>query len=117
MVDKESISAKIKIQSVTAERVNSDLARGRTMQITVNNQTVECFEGETVAVAMITSQGPDFCTSSRLCALRGLYCGIGVCFDCTVTIDGRPNVRACQTPVRDGMQVQSQEGLGVWRLS
>ena len=34
---------------------------------------------------------------------RGLFCGIGACFDCLLTIDGRPAQRACLVPVRDGM--------------
>ncbi|MCX5496699.1 (2Fe-2S)-binding protein [Kaistia dalseonensis] len=41
-------------------------------------------------------------------APRGLFCGMGVCFDCLVTIDGRANVRACVTPVRDGMRVETR---------
>lgn len=36
--------------------------------------------------------------------LRGLYCGMGVCFECLVSVDGR-RVRACLTPVREGMMV------------
>jgi len=39
-------------------------------------------------------------------APRGLYCGMGVCFECVVTVDGRPE-RACLTPVRDGMAVEA----------
>ena len=38
-------------------------------------------------------------------APRGLYCGIGVCQECRVVVDGRGVVRACVTPVRGGMQV------------
>jgi aerobic-type carbon monoxide dehydrogenase small subunit (CoxS/CutS family) len=41
-------------------------------------------------------------------APRGVYCGIGLCFECTVTIDGRSGVRACRTPVRDGMRVDTR---------
>ena len=37
---------------------------------------------------------------------RGLFCGMGLCFDCLVRVDGRPGVRACVTPVRDGMRVE-----------
>ena len=37
---------------------------------------------------------------------RGLYCGMGVCFECVVTIDGQP-LRACITTVRDGMTVEA----------
>lgn len=115
-VEQGATTANTAIQPVTAQRVEGDVARGRAVHIVINGEMVQCFEGETVAVAMLTAQGPVTRTSSRLGKPRGLYCGIGVCFECAVTIDGRPNVRACQTLVRDGIQVQSQEGLGVWRL-
>jgi len=39
-------------------------------------------------------------------APRGLFCGMGVCFDCLVTVDGRSGVRACVTRVHDGMRVE-----------
>lgn len=38
---------------------------------------------------------------------RGLFCGMGVCFDCLVEIDGRTDVRACIEPVRHGMRVET----------
>ncbi len=38
---------------------------------------------------------------------RGLFCGIGICFDCLLTVDGRPNQRACLVPVREGMALES----------
>lgn len=41
-------------------------------------------------------------------APRGIFCGMGVCQDCLVTIDGTPNQRACMTPLRDGMRVETQ---------
>jgi predicted molibdopterin-dependent oxidoreductase YjgC len=116
MLSQETTTANRAIQPVTAQRLDGDIARGGIAQISIDGEMVQCFEGETVAVAMLTARGPIAGTSSRLGRPRGLYCGIGVCFECTVTVDGRPNVRACQTLVRDGMQVQSQEGLGVWRL-
>jgi len=36
---------------------------------------------------------------------RGPLCGMGTCFECRVTVDGRPHVRSWLTPVRDGMNV------------
>jgi predicted molibdopterin-dependent oxidoreductase YjgC len=36
---------------------------------------------------------------------RGYYCGMGVCYECLVTIDGQPDQRACMTMVKDGMQI------------
>ncbi len=36
---------------------------------------------------------------------RGPVCGMGVCYECRVTVDGVPHVRACLEPVRPGMEV------------
>ena len=38
---------------------------------------------------------------------RGLFCGIGNCYECLVTVDGVPNVRACVTPVAAGMVIET----------
>lgn len=38
---------------------------------------------------------------------RGAYCGMGVCFECEVRVDGVPGVRACLTHVRDEMRVET----------
>jgi predicted molibdopterin-dependent oxidoreductase YjgC len=43
---------------------------------------------------------------------RGLFCGIGVCFDCLVEIEGRPDRRACLEPAADGLVVRTQVGAG-----
>ncbi|MCK9918121.1 (2Fe-2S)-binding protein, partial [Microbacteriaceae bacterium K1510] len=42
---------------------------------------------------------------------RGIYCNIGHCFECRVTVNGIPGVRACLTLVEAGMDVQSGEQL------
>jgi aerobic-type carbon monoxide dehydrogenase small subunit (CoxS/CutS family) len=41
---------------------------------------------------------------------RGLFCGIGTCFDCATTIDGVAHVRSCVTPVADGMRITTTPG-------
>ena len=38
---------------------------------------------------------------------RGIFCGVGVCFDCLVDVDDRQAVRACLTPVRNGDDVRT----------
>jgi aerobic-type carbon monoxide dehydrogenase small subunit (CoxS/CutS family) len=38
---------------------------------------------------------------------RGMYCGMGVCYECLVTVDDVSNVRACMTTARDGMIVST----------
>lgn len=40
---------------------------------------------------------------------RGPRCGIGNCFECVLTVDGKPNVRTCNLPVRDGMTLRTQK--------
>ena len=45
-------------------------------------------------------------------APRGVFCGMGVCFDCLVVIDGEPSRRACVTFVTEGMRVETQIGFG-----
>jgi predicted molibdopterin-dependent oxidoreductase YjgC len=41
---------------------------------------------------------------------RGVFCGIGVCHDCLVVVNGAPDVRACQRLVRDGDDIRTQDG-------
>jgi hypothetical protein len=48
----------------------------------------------------------------RTGASRGLFCGIGVCFDCLVTIDGVANERACLRSATPGLAVTTQTGTG-----
>ncbi len=43
---------------------------------------------------------------------RGLFCGIGVCYDCLIVVDGRPNQRACVVPARPDAVVETQGGTG-----
>lgn len=97
-------------------RFDGVAARGRELEILVDGGPLRAFEGETVAAALLAAGRRALRTTSRRGEPRGMYCGIGVCFDCVMTIDGRPNVRTCQTPVRAGMRVESQRGEGTWNL-
>ncbi len=60
--------------------------------------------GETIAAALL-AHGVAALSESKAGEPRGAYCGIGVCHDCLVSIDGRHGQRACLTRVRDGMRV------------
>ena len=50
--------------------------------------------------------------TAKLHEPRGIYCGIGQCTDCVMTVNGKPNVRTCITPVEEGMVIETQEGIG-----
>ncbi len=92
------------------------MTRGPEILITVDGDTLRAFEGESVAAALLAAGRRVWRVTSRVGGPRGFYCGIGVCFDCVMTIDGRPNVRTCQTPVRAGLRVETQRGVGTWTL-
>jgi hypothetical protein len=71
---------------------------------------VSAYEGETVA-AVLLAEGHVATRRTRRGSPRGVYCGMGVCFDCLEVVDGVPNTRACVTWVREGMDVARQDGL------
>lgn len=68
--------------------------------------------GQTVGAALVAAGIRSWRTTRVEGRPRGLFCGIGVCFDCLVVIDGRPNQRACLEPARADLVVASQEGTG-----
>lgn len=69
-------------------------------------------EGQSIAAALIANGVRSWRTTRRAARPRGVFCGIGVCFDCLVTVDERPNRRACVVPAAAGMRVASQDGGG-----
>lgn len=69
-------------------------------------------EGQTIAAALIDRGIYSWRWTRVGHRPRGLFCGIGVCFDCLITLNGEPNVRACVTRVEPGDDVRSQEGAG-----
>jgi D-hydroxyproline dehydrogenase subunit gamma len=75
-----------------------------------NNQEVSGFIGQSVGAALL-AQGDRILRKTRFNEKgRGVFCGIGVCFDCLVVIDGISNQRACITEIKAGMKVQTQVG-------
>lgn len=75
--------------------------------IDVDGQKVEAAEGALLGHVLHWVKGPRLRQSPRAGAPRGLYCGMGVCFECLVRVDGRDGVRSCLQPVRDGMTVET----------
>lgn len=62
--------------------------------------------GASIAAAMAAGKADFSC--DVMGKPRGLFCGMGVCHDCLVTVDGRTSQRACMTPIVDGMHVDRQ---------
>ncbi len=90
------------------KRIEAGIERGHQIEIEVDGETIAAYEGESIAAALLASGRRTFRHSAKLDAPRGLFCGMGVCFDCLMTVDGVRNVRTCVTPVQAGMKVQTQ---------
>ena len=86
-------------------RLDSNVERGRPVQIWVNGEPIPAYEGESLAAAMLAAGRLVFRHTHPEGEPRGIFCGMGVCYECLVTVAGRERVRACMAPVQDGMQV------------
>lgn len=82
--------------------------------IYIDGKMIPAKSGEPIAAALLASGIKNFRLTPKTGSPRGIYCGIGRCTDCIMIVDGQPNVRTCVTPVRDGMIVEKQIGLGKW---
>lgn len=83
--------------------------------ITVDGKQIPAIEGEPIAATLLAAGIKKFRETPKHHKPRGIFCAIGRCTDCIMTVDGIPNVRTCVTPVRDGMVIKTQKGLGEWR--
>jgi D-hydroxyproline dehydrogenase subunit gamma len=87
------------------------IERGSAVTITVDGHERIAHAGETVAAALI-ADGGIATRQTASGAWRGVYCGMGACFDCLAIIDGVPNTRTCMTLVAAGMRIDRQHGAG-----
>lgn len=88
---------------------------GQKARIKVDGIEIEVFVGEMIAAALIANGIKTFRYTKHYHKPRSMYCGIGRCTDCVMIVDGVPNVRTCITPVRDGMVIETQHGVGEWK--
>ncbi len=79
-----------------------------TVRLVVNGVAVEVAAGSMVSAAVLKTGTTSF-RRSVTGEPRGPLCGMGVCFECRVTIDGEAHCRSCQTICRDGMDVRTDE--------
>lgn len=87
------------------------LERGQKVEIFIDGRPVEAYTGETIAAVFVAEGIRTFRHTTKRDEPRGLFCGMGVCYECLVTVDGVHAVRACMTPVTAGMRVETQAEL------
>ena len=79
-----------------------------TLTLTINGRPISVPHGAVVAVALAMA-GEGMFRRSVLGEARGPLCGMGICMECRVTIDGRTQRRGCQTLCEAGMEVRTDE--------
>ncbi|WP_326975507.1 (2Fe-2S)-binding protein [Caproicibacter sp. BJN0012] len=85
---------------------------GKIVEITVDGKKMKAKEGEKILAVLLANGIIINRYTVKRKEPRGLFCGIGQCTDCAMIVDGKPNVRTCVTPVREGMVIETQYGLG-----
>lgn len=78
-----------------------------TLTITVNNKEVKVEQGTVVAAAVMIAGFTSF-RKSVTGEPRAPICGMGICFECRITIDGQKHLRSCQIICKEGMKVETE---------
>ncbi len=73
---------------------------------------MEAYQNETVAMALYRNGLNVFSKSTKLHRPRGMFCAIGKCSSCMMRVNGIPNIKTCILPVKEGMIVERQDGMG-----
>ncbi len=89
-----------------------DFERGKKILFTFNQQEIEAYEGETIMAALHAAGIKALNKSKRHDRFRGLFCAIGKCSSCLMTVNGIQNIAICITKVEPNMVVESTLGGG-----
>lgn len=90
------------------------MPEARMIKIYLDGKPLRVREGEPIAAALLAAGIKTLRYTPKRHQPRGIFCGIGHCTDCMMTVNGIPNVRTCITPVQEGMEIETQEGHGQW---
>jgi sarcosine oxidase subunit alpha len=82
-----------------------------TVTFTFDGKTYSGYENDTIASALLANGIRTLRLHEHSGNERGIYCNIGHCFECRVTVNGIPNIRACITPIEHNMVVESGKQL------
>jgi len=92
-------------------RIDQDLIQPHEpvrLAISFNGEQLTGVLGQSIAGIIMANRSLGFRQTSVLDRPRGVFCGIGVCFDCLVVVNDLPDVRACLRRAADGDVVVTQ---------
>ncbi|CAN2202160.1 2Fe-2S iron-sulfur cluster binding domain containing protein [Candidatus Nanopelagicaceae bacterium] len=81
----------------------------REVTFTFNGETFKGVEGQSIAAALMARGVRELRKTRFDEEPRLIFCGIGVCFDCVVVVNGVANQRACLIEIVEGAKIESQK--------
>lgn len=84
--------------------------KGKLVEFYMDGKPLKGYEGEPIAAAL-KAAGVMVHRHTKKHSPRGMFCAIGRCTDCVMVVNGKPNVRTCVTPLKEGMLVETQYGV------
>lgn len=78
------------------------------LSLTIDGESIRGVLGQSIAGVIMANDRLGFRQTAHRNRPRGVFCGIGVCFDCLVEVNGLSDVRACQRKAREGDVVVTQ---------
>lgn len=108
-------------QRIINHPVLGTLDESQTITFTFNDVEYNALQNESIAAALLANGIRTLRHHEESGSPRGIYCNIGHCFECRVTVDGVQGERACLTPLTQGMKVVSggklQTDVRDWRAN
>jgi len=87
-------------------RLEKEIERGDAVTIFVDGRPVKAYKGETIAAALI-ADGHWVCQTHNSRSM-GVFCNIGICYGCVMTVNGKTGVKTCSTMVSDGCRIETR---------
>lgn len=83
------------------------LTKQKEIYFTFNGKQYSGYEGDTIASSLLAHGIRKLRVHEESGSPRGIYCNIGHCFECRVTVNGTPGIRACLTEIHADMVIES----------
>lgn len=98
-------------QRIFNHPVLGKLENQHVISFTFDNVEYQGYEHEPIAAALLANGIRTLRYHEESNAPRGIYCNIGHCYECRVSVNGKQGYRACLTPLVEGMNIESSKQL------
>lgn len=98
------------MERIKTHPILGDSPDGKIVNFTYDGKVLQGIEGEPISAALRVAGVMTHRYTKKRHEPRGVFCAIGRCTDCVMIVDGKPNIRTCITPLREGMIVNTQYG-------